>query len=244
MRAPLAAAALGLCAVAVAAPAPHRSELWSKAQEAAAGVDTAEHAVSPRPHMWVNMSALPEEFSWMNVGGANVLTKSLNQHIPQYCGSCWAHGTLSALADRIKIARKASGVDGVDIDLSVQHLLNCGTAGSCHGGSGGAVYNWIKGVKGGIAYDTCQPYMACSKESSEGFCNATGADWTCTPENVCRTCATFGTKCVGLAHYPNATVNETGEVSGQGDGGKNMMAEIHTIVRASSRVSAQPTTYI
>ena len=43
---------------------------------------------------------LPAEFNWNGL-----LTKNLNQHIPQYCGSCWAHGTISSFADRIKIAR-------------------------------------------------------------------------------------------------------------------------------------------
>ena len=37
----------------------------------------------------------------------------------RYCGSCWAHGAISALGDRIKIARKAKGTD---IQLSVQHM--------------------------------------------------------------------------------------------------------------------------
>ena len=37
-----------------------------------------------------------------------------------------------------------------------------------------------------------------------------GMDFTCTAENVQRTCATFGKKCVGLAKYPNATVAEYG----------------------------------
>lgn len=208
-----------------------RTELWTVQEELKHGFDrtTDLNTISPLPHEYVDMSSLPDDFTWMNVSGTSYLTKSLNQHIPQYCGSCWAHGTLSALADRIKIARKGAGVD---INLAVQHLLNCGTAGSCHGGSGGAVYGWIKSLPnktkgGGIAYDTCQPYMACSKESTEGFCNASGTDWTCTPENICRTCGTFGQKCVGLDHYPNATVNETGMVSGQGDGGQKMQAEIY-----------------
>lgn len=60
----------------------------------------------------------------------NYLTMSRNQHIPQYCGSCWAHGSVSALGDRIKIARNAQGID---VNLAVQHILNCGGVGSCHG---------------------------------------------------------------------------------------------------------------
>ena len=49
------------------------------------------------------------------------------------------------------------------------------------------------------------------------------AGWDCNPEDVCRTCGTFGEKCVGLSHYPSATVDEAGDVSHEAA----MMAEIY-----------------
>merc|ERR1712167_61467 len=115
-----------------------------------------------------------------------------NQHLPQYCGSCWAHGAVSALGDRIKIARKAKGID---INLSVQHILNCGGVGSCYGGSVTGAYQWIHEISQstgtGISYDTANPYLACSSDSKQGFCASKGQDWSCTPANVARTCSTF-----------------------------------------------------
>ena len=83
-----------------------------------------------------------------------------------------------------------TGAIGPDINLSIQYILNCATdvAGSCHGGSAPGVYEFIKEV-GSVPFDTCQPYLACSAESTEGFCS--NVDTQCTPENTCVTCNTF-----------------------------------------------------
>ena len=56
---------------------------------------------SPLPHTYIHTDDLPATFSWDDVNGTNYLTKSLNQHIPQWCGSCWAHGALSSLAEYV-----------------------------------------------------------------------------------------------------------------------------------------------
>lgn len=114
--------------------------------------DVHESYHSPLPHTYLSDDDIPDEFTWQNVNGKCYLTHSLNQHIPQYCGSCWAHAALSSLADRIKIARDAQGDD---INLSIQYVLNCGAdvAGSCHGGSHTGAYQFIKD-KGSIPYDT------------------------------------------------------------------------------------------
>ncbi|KAL7526823.1 hypothetical protein ACHAWF_001925 [Thalassiosira exigua] len=169
------------------------------------------HVVSPLPHTYVRDEELPISWDWRDVDGKSCVTHPLNQHIPQYCGSCWAHASMSSLADRIMIAR---GCEGPDINLSIQFILNCGgeVAGSCHGGSHTGAYQFIKEY-GKIPYDTCQTYVACSSESKEGFC--AHVDTTCQPENVCRTCGTFsdkGGKCTALEEYPHATVAEYGTI--------------------------------
>lgn len=195
-------------------PFKRPSEVWTREQEIAAGID---NRFDNDRHALLSDEAVPASLNWCDKDGVNYCTMNRNQHIPQYCGSCWAHGAVSALGDRVKIAR---GAKGVDINLSVQHILNCGNVGSCHGGSIVGAYQWIhqisQGTGVGISYETSNSYIACSSESKEGFC--ADVDTTCTPMNVARTCSTFtsnGGKCVSLSQYPNVTVSDYGTISGQ-----------------------------
>lgn len=172
------------------------------------------------------------------------MTHSLNQHLPQYCGSCWAHGALSSLADRIKIARKAKGDD---INLSIQFILNCGSgiAGSCHGGSHSGTYELIHKM-GYVPFDTCQPYLACSSDSNEGFCPHVRNDTTCTKVNTCRTCGAFMARwwgwCGEIDMFPNATISEYGTYkTGRDDEVvEKIMSEIYTRGPVSAAVNAKP----
>jgi len=193
----------------------HKNELLSEEDQEAMGI-VVRGNLSNSHHLLASRDTYPDEFTWCNKDGVNYCTASRNQHIPQYCGSCWAHGAVSALQDRIKIARAGQGPD---IQLSIQHMLNCGNAGSCYGGSVDGPYQWIHSLSkngGGISYESSQPYLACSSDSSEGFCPH--ADFTCTPKNVARTCGSFseeGGPCTGLSHYPNATVPDYGHIRGR-----------------------------
>ena len=147
---------------------------------------------------------------------------------------------MSALADRIKIAR---GGEGDDINLSIQYLLNCGqgVAGSCWGGSHSGAYEFAKN-NGPLPYDTCNPYLACSSDSTEGFCGA--IDTTCQKSNICKTCSTFESKggtCVGIDHYPNATVAEYGTYNLlTGDRVHKIKAEVYARGPVAAGVNAIP----
>jgi len=215
--------------------ARRRSELLGREEQEAMGIVWRGNA-SNSHDLLLGVEQMPSDLNWCNKDGVSYCSMSRNQHIPQYCGSCWAHGAVSALADRIKIARKGKGVD---INPSVQHLLNCGSVGTCKGGSVDGPYQWLLSAskKGqGISYETAQPYLACSSDSTEGFCGH--VDTSCNALNVARTCGSFsqeGGPCTGLASYPNAKITDYGSISGA----DAMMKEIYRRGPISCGIDAQ-----
>jgi cathepsin X len=156
---------------------------------------------SPLPHTYI--TAVPDSWDWRNVSGVSYTSINRNQHIPEYCGSCWAHAATSSLNDRINIVRKNAWPE---ISVSPQHLINCDGGGTCNGGSQGATYEWIH--KHGIVEETCQPYQA-----KNGL--------SCTP--ACKTCWGWNTPCQEVKNYTLWGVSEYGSVSGE----DKMKAEIY-----------------
>jgi cathepsin X len=197
-----------------------------------------ELVTSAVPSTYLDAQTIPAYFSWSSeFGGPNYLTRQLNQHVPWYCGSCWAHAALSSLGDRIKIARRARGFD---VELSVQYLLNCaaGVAGSCHGGSFTGTYDFIQRT-GMVPFDTCLAYESCSSDSTEGLCGDSSRDYSCSAFNTCRTCSTFAARggfCAAISTFPNATVAEYGRVWGV----TAMQAEIFARGPIACSLNAEP----
>lgn len=213
------------------------SEVWNKTRTEAAGIVWRGNFSNSHDLLTIPEGGLPDTWDWRNINGTNYCTISRNQHIPQYCGSCWAHGSVSALGDRVKIARKAQGID---INLSVQHILNCGNVGSCYGGSVDGPYQWLHSLStrtgSGISYETSNPYLACSSDVNYGLCPH--GDFTCTDLNVARTCSTFppSGKCVGLKKYPNVTISDYGSIRGAAA----MQKEIYNRGPITCGIDAQP----
>jgi len=121
----------------------------------------------------IDASTLPKNWDWRNINGTNFVSATKNQHIPTYCGSCWAHGTTSALADRFNVLLK--DLNPTPVDLNAQVMVNCRAGGTCNGGNPGGVYQYA--YKNGIPDSSCQQYVAKNLESR-----------TCSAIDICKDC--------------------------------------------------------
>ena len=157
---------------------------------------------SPLPWTYINVTSLPSTYDIRNRGGLDLTTPNQNQHTPQFCNSCWAQATASALSDRIQV--QSNGRWPL-FEASAQVLVNC-ASGTCSGGDAGDAYRYV--YYHGLPDKTCQAYEGRMK--------------TCNGEGICMDCNEFG-YCWEVDHYRVMKLYEYGEVSGA----ENMMAEIY-----------------
>jgi cathepsin X len=163
------------------------------------------HVKTPMPSEYLKPDDLPKSYDIRNLNGKSYASIDRNQHIPQYCGSCWTMSTSSSLSDRIKLARDAAFPE---IDIAPQVLVDCVKANSSNGCSGGdptAAYSYI--YENGITDETCSNYRA--------------LDGTCEADNICRNCEP-GKGCFAQKQHATYEIEEHGQVQGV----DAMMAEI------------------
>ena len=162
--------------------------------------------------MLVATKDLPKDFDWRNVNGMNYVTSDVNQHIPQYCGSCWIHGTTASLNDRIKVMRRAHFPD---VMLARQVLMNCVPSPNkslpppgCDGGDPWMIHQYL--MKNDVPDETCMPYQARNME-----CNAM---------DQCRNCLSgHEPSCWSIDTWTGYGVSSYGNLSGE----VAMMKEIY-----------------
>jgi len=139
----------------------------------------------------------------------NLLTLPRNQHIPQYCGSCWAFGTTSSLSDRFNVIRHQNGQSLWPlVNLAPQVLINENAGGNCNGGAPIMVYQYAHDT--GIPHETCQLYQAINDPHGKN-----------TDLNICETCSPGNTSetlwpgtCLPVTNYTLYYASEYGPVIG------------------------------
>mmetsp|Transcript_30086 Transcript_30086/g.58107 ORF Transcript_30086/g.58107 Transcript_30086/m.58107 type:complete len:422 (-) Transcript_30086:242-1507(-) len=173
---------------------------------------------APTGEELVAVAKLPKHWDWRNVGGKNLVASDINQHLPQYCGSCWIHGAVGALNDRLKIMRNGAYPD---IMFSRQVIMNCvpGENASlpppgCDGGDAFQIHAYLHSNR--VPDETCMPYTAKNEE--------------CTAYDTCRNCAPtiialpgVPMGCFPIRGWYGYGIGDYGQVSGE----VAMMKEIY-----------------
>eukprot|EP00345_Euplotes_harpa_P019301 CAMPEP_0168341128 /NCGR_PEP_ID=MMETSP0213-20121227/14478_1 /TAXON_ID=151035 /ORGANISM="Euplotes harpa, Strain FSP1.4" /LENGTH=596 /DNA_ID=CAMNT_0008347503 /DNA_START=152 /DNA_END=1942 /DNA_ORIENTATION=- len=143
---------------------------------------------------------IPDEWRWDNVNGTNYLTVVKNQHVPQYCGSCWAQASASSISDRIKIMRKGAWPD---INIAPQVFVSCSEID--RGCNGGMPVNAFKYAHDEFLTDeTCSIYHG--RDGSNGY--------GCSPVTKCRNCSPH-TKCFIPNQFYVYKVGDYGSIKGE-----------------------------
>jgi len=170
--------------------------------------------LSPQP--WETNHIAADSYDIRDIDGMSYASTDLNQHIPKYCGSCWCHGAMSSISDRITLLTKRKGID---LMPSIQAIINCGDAGDCNGGSDSKAYEWV--AKNSVPDVTCQQYQAKNME--------------CTDIHLCENCMP-NQGCFAQKTFPKIHITEHGSVSSD----DKIMAEISARGPVSCGINAGP----
>lgn len=175
--------------------------LMAELNGGANGAPTNEERPAP---IQKSSEVLPPSFSWCH--GTSYCSSSWNQHIPQYCGSCYLHASLSVLQDRYNIRNFGRKTP---ISLARQAFLNCapqlGYSNGCGGGEPDAVYEYIK--RYGIPDEGCQIYKAQDHKGAHGNMDQ------CDAQEVCMNCMSGKTpECWAIEHPIRYHVSNYGKV--------------------------------
>ena len=109
-----------------------------------------------------------------------MVTTIRQQHIPQYCGSCWAQAAASSVSDRIKIARAGLWPE---INIAPQVLISCEMQDDgCHGGYALNAFKYM--AENEITDETCSIYRARGHDNGVE-CSAMTKCRNCNPGEAC-----------------------------------------------------------